>query len=68
MTRKPKPLFVVLAYIGVFHVPVTVLTWRDLNSRPDAQVRGSKTLWRIFSALNTTGSVAYWLFARRPKL
>lgn len=65
MTRKPKPLLVVLAYIGVFHVPITALTWRDLNSRSDAQVRGRKTLWRIFSALNTTGSVAYWLFGRR---
>ena len=66
-TRKPKSLFVVLAYIAVLHVPITALTWRDLNSRPDAQIRGNKTLWRVVSALNTTGSVAYWLFGRRPR-
>ena len=64
--RKPKSLLVVLAYIAVLHVPITALTWRDLNARPDAQVRGSKTLWRVVSALNTTGSVAYWLLGRRP--
>lgn len=65
MSRKPNSLIAVLAYIVVFHVPVTVLTWRDLNARPDAQVRGSKTPWRVVSALNTMGSVAYWLLGRR---
>ena len=65
MNRKPNSLIAVLAYIVVFHVPVTVLTWQDLNARPDAQVRGSKTLWRVVSALNTMGSVAYWLLGRR---
>ena len=65
MTKKPNSLVAVLAYIAVFHVPVTALTWRDLNARTDAQVRGSKTIWRLVSALNTMGSVAYWLIGRR---
>ena|ERR1700712_1558795 len=55
----------VIAFVGLIHVPVTVLTWLDLRSRPAAQIRGSKVIWRLASALNTTGSVAYWLFGRR---
>jgi hypothetical protein len=55
----------VLAAVAVVHVTVTALTWRDLRSRPAGQVRGPKSLWRLASALNTTGSAAYWLFGRR---
>ena len=65
MTRKPNSLVTVLVYVAVVHVPVTALTWRDLSARPDAQVRGSKTIWRVASAVNTMGSVAYWLVGRR---
>jgi hypothetical protein len=28
-------------------------------------VRGPKLFWRMWSSLNTTGSVAYWLVGRR---
>ena len=65
MTKKPNSPILVLAYIAVVHVPVTAWTWRDIKARPDAQVRGSKPLWRVVSALNTGGSVAYWLLGRR---
>jgi hypothetical protein len=41
------------------------LTWRDLRRRPDAGVRGRKRMWRLWSGLNTTGSITYWLFGRR---
>jgi hypothetical protein len=61
--RKPNKL--VLAVIGVVHLSVMTLTWRDLRSRPAAQVRGNEKIWRAASALNTTGSAAYWLFGRR---
>jgi hypothetical protein len=62
-TRKPNKL--VLAAIAVVHLTAVTLTWRDLRSRPAGQVRGPKKIWQVASALNTTGSVAYWLFGRR---
>jgi len=61
--RKPNKL--VFVVIGVVHLTVMTLTWRDLRSRPVGQVRGNKKIWRTASALNTTGSAAYWLFGRR---
>ena len=50
----------------VVHVILLALTWQDLSRRPDAAVRGRKRMWRFVSGVNTTGSVAYWLFGRRP--
>jgi hypothetical protein len=65
MAARTKPSSLVLAAIAVVHVCVMTLTWRDLRRRPDGQVRGSRTMWRIASAANTGGSAAYWLFGRR---
>jgi hypothetical protein len=65
MSSKTKGLVPVLAYTVVVHAPVTALTWRDLRDRPATQVRGDKKIWRIASAVNTLGSVAYWLVGRR---
>jgi hypothetical protein len=62
-TRRPNKL--VLAIIAVVHLTAVTLTWRDLRSRPAAQVRGPKRVWQVASALNTSGSAAYWLFGRR---
>lgn len=67
MAANNKPNKVVLAIIAVVHVTIMTLTWRDLRYRPAGQVRGPKKLWRVASALNTTGSVAYWLFGRRRR-
>jgi hypothetical protein len=63
MKRRPNKF--VLAVIGVVHLTVVTLTWRDIRQRPADQIRGSKTLWRVLSAANTTGSGAYWLVGRR---
>jgi hypothetical protein len=68
VNSKRNGLVLVLAYTAAVHVPVTKLTWRDLRDRPATQVRGNKKVWRIASAVNTTGSVAYWLFGRRRSL
>ena len=65
MAAKGKPNKLVLAVVGVVHLTVMTLTWRDLRSRSADQVRGNKKIWRVASALNTTGSAAYWLFGRR---
>jgi hypothetical protein len=55
-----------LAPFLVAHVVITAFTWRDLRRRTDDQVRGSKRIWRMASAVNTLGSLAYWLFGRQP--
>lgn len=47
------------------HAAITTITWRDIARRADGQVRGSKKAWRIASALNTGGSLAYLVAGRR---
>jgi hypothetical protein len=44
---------------------VAALTWRDIRHQPEQRIRGRKGLWRFLSALNTLGSVGYWLIGRR---
>ena len=61
MERKPSPLLLVVTG----HILVTAWTWRDIRRRPAQQIRGSKGLWRFLSAVNTLGSVGYWLIGRR---
>jgi len=65
VATKRKPNKLVLATVAVVHLTVMTLTWRDLRARPTGQVRGNKRIWQVASALNTTGSAAYWLFGRR---
>jgi hypothetical protein len=60
---KRKPTGVVLVVVG--HVLVAAWTWRDIRRRPTGQIRGSKGLWRVLSAVNTLGSASYWLIGRR---
>jgi hypothetical protein len=62
---KRKPNKVLLAVIGGLHLLITAAAWRDLNGRRPEQVRGSKMLWRILSALNTGGSLAYLVIGRK---
>lgn len=61
MERKSNRILLFLAG----HVLVAAWTWRDIRQRPAQQVRGSKALWRVLSAVNTLGSVSYWLMGRR---
>ena len=65
MSVKRKPNKLVLTAIAAAHLGVTTLTWRDLRRRPAEQVRGNKKFWQVASALNTSGSVGYWLIGRR---
>lgn len=65
MTTRRKPNKLVLLFVAVLHLLVTTLTWRDIANRPARDIRGSKTLWRILSALNSINSVAYLLIGRR---
>lgn len=63
MERKPNKF--VVAAIGVIHLVVVALTWRDISARPADQIRGNKKFWRVFSALNTGNAALYWLIGRR---
>lgn len=54
-----------LAALVVATIISTVLAWRDLDRRPDAAIRGSRTGWRWAMALNTGNSLAYWACGRR---
>jgi hypothetical protein len=49
----------------VVHAAVTAYTWHDLNRRSDAEIRGSKRLWRFASGLNTLGTLAYFTVGRK---
>jgi hypothetical protein len=49
MERKSSRI-VVLVLTG--HVLAAAWTWRDIRQQPAQQVRGSKTFWRISSAVN----------------
>lgn len=65
MTQKRNPSKLLIAALLGAHTLIAALTWRDLRARPADRVRGKKKLWRLASAFNTLGSVAYWLFGRR---
>ncbi len=54
-----------MAAIGVVHLAITSAAWRDINGRSPDHVRGSKRLWRAVSALNTGGTIAYFLLGRK---
>ena len=54
----------VIAFLVAVWAMVTPYMWRDLRVRTAAQVRGPKWMWWVASS-NLTGSLAYWLWARR---
>jgi len=56
-----------IAGLAVLHVVVVALTWRDINGRPAAEVRGNKKFWRVFSVLNMGNAAVYWLVGRRRR-
>ncbi|HYP46694.1 MAG TPA: hypothetical protein VEQ66_16030 [Propionibacteriaceae bacterium] len=63
MAERP-PTSLAIAVLAA-HAAITAVTWRDLSRRPRSQLRGSHALWRLVSALNTSGSLAYLLVGRR---
>lgn len=56
----------VLTALGVVQVGLLVAAEADLARRPAAQVRGSKTGWRLISLVNVFGPLAYFRWGRRP--
>ena len=64
MTKRPVNPYLLTGILAV-HATIAAFTWRDILSRSDAEVRGPKPVWFAASAINTVGSLAYWLFGRR---
>ena len=61
--RTPPPGLLVPALVA--HVTLTALVWRDIDRRDPSQLRGSKTLWRVITALNTGNHLLYLAVGRR---
>jgi hypothetical protein len=62
--RSPKQWSLSAALI-VVSLGLVAVAERDLQRRPEAQVRGDKRLWRVV-CLNAIGAVGYLLWGRRP--
>jgi hypothetical protein len=60
--HRPNPA---LAALAAAEVVSAALAWRDLAHRTGDQVRGARTGWRVFIALNPGNSLAYWAIGRR---
>jgi hypothetical protein len=60
-----KPSRPVLIVLVILHIIVTAVTLRDLGKRTEAQVRGSRWFWRVFTPLQMGNSVVYWLVGRK---
>ena len=66
MTKNnPDPRVVMLALLG--HLALTALVWRDIGRRDRSELRGSPTLWRVLTALNTGNHLVYLLVGRRSR-
>jgi hypothetical protein len=62
--QTSRTIKTILLYLPV-HLLAVALTWRDIRRRPANELRGSKRLWRLVSAVNTAGAGAYWVAGRR---
>jgi hypothetical protein len=58
-----RRLGVLLALL--LHVVAVIAVWRDSGRRSTGELRGSRTFWRIASALNTGNALGYLLIGRR---
>jgi len=61
--RSPAQRFSTVALIAV-SLGLVAAAERDIQRRPDHQVRGSKPLWR-FVCLNALGAIGYLRWGRR---
>lgn len=62
-SRPVSPVLLALALVS--HVLLTAVVWRDIDRRTEAELRGSKRLWRVLTALNTGNHLIYLGLGRR---
>lgn len=53
--------------LGGLEFVLTAATLRDLARRPRSEIRGSKALWLLASAVQPLGPMAYLAFGRRNR-
>ena len=63
--RPPRPEILAPALLS--HLVMTALVWRDIGRRDPSELRGSKTIWRVLTALNTGNHLLYYLVGRRRR-
>lgn len=63
--RSAKPV-ITAAALGA-HGVLTALVWRDIDARSAAELRGSKSLWKVLTALNTGNHLIYLIVGRRRR-
>jgi hypothetical protein len=56
---------ILLGFVAVIAIVSCAMAWRDLARRGDQEVRGPKSIWRVFISLNPGNSLLYWLFGRK---
>lgn len=56
-----------LIVLGLVEAALFVAAEVDLTRRPSALVTGSKTTWRMLSAVNLIGPLAFFLQGRRTQ-
>ncbi len=60
-----KRLFLTLAII--LQVTLLIAAQWDIQKRPEDEIRGSKSMWRMVAFINFIGPLAYFLFGRQPQ-
>jgi hypothetical protein len=67
-TARPRGRHPMVAVaLSVFSTVAVTAAERDLHRRPDTQIHGSKSFWRLAN-LNALGALAYLLWGRRPDI
>lgn len=49
----------------VVDLVMATVAWRDLNRRPEGEIRGTKRFWHVVILANPGNSIVYWLFGRK---
>jgi len=54
-----------LTVLLVAQAVIGTLTVRDVERRPADEVRGPKTVWKVWGGTNMLGAALYWLLGRK---
>jgi hypothetical protein len=54
--------------LAVLELAAKVAAARDIQRRPEDQIRGKKTLWRLALLVNTFGPLSYFLWGPQKDL
>jgi len=64
LTKKQKAILSTGALVAQAAVAPVIL--RDLQKRSDDELRGPRTLWRLWGSTNLLGAAVYWFYGRKP--